>query len=243
MIVVATGDFELYHDLVNGLRERRLNFTTVRVGEAIPGDARVVLVGESDPVPPDTDASILVGTADESRQLIDDAVTALADAEGQTVVGVDPGDRPGVAVMQGNLVVSAFQVPVEEAIDRIEAVIDDNPDAVVRIGDGARIKGAQVINELDDVAVELVDETGTTPYVGAGAKGSGDLLAAVNIASRPGEPIDERDIQPTEGELSRIQSESRERSAENREITARLAERVANGELTIEQALDQHRVD
>lgn len=243
MIVVATEDFELYHDLVNGLRQRQLEFTTIQVGQSIPADARVLVTGEDDPRPEETEIPILRGSPDESRQLIDEAVTELRSHDGRTVIGVDPGKYPGIAVLRGNLVVSAFQVSIEEAIDRIEAEVGDDPDAVVRIGDGARLKGAQLINELDEGQIELVDETGTTPYIGTGARGTGDLLAAVNIASRPGTPIDQRDVEPTLGEISRIQDQSRQQSEQNRAINTGLAERVANGEITIEQALERHRMD
>lgn len=239
MIVVSTADFELYHDLVNGLRQRQLEFTTCEVGESIPADARAVIIGADDPKPSEIDALVLQGTAGESRELIDEAVAAIDDIDGRIIVGVDPGAYPGIAVLRGRRVVSAFQVPMEEAVDRIEAEVADDPDAIVRVGDGARLKGAQLVNELD-VPVELVDETGTTPFIGAGANGSGDILAAVNIASRVGQQIDHREVEPTDGELSRIQRESRERSPENREIPAQLAKRVATGELTVDEALDRH---
>lgn len=243
MIVVATEDFELYHDLVNALDERQLEFTTVSAGEPIPATAQVVIIGEDDPRPDDTDATVLVGAASRAHQLVDEAVEALADPGGRTVIGVDPGDRPGVAVVRGNLVISAFQVPIAEAVDRIQSAVADDPTAVVRIGDGARLKGAKLINELEDSTIELVDETGTTPYVGAGARGAGDVLAAVNIATRPGEPVERRDIEPTPGELTRIKRASREHSPTNRELTSELARRVAVGELTLEQAMEHHRAE
>ncbi len=239
MIVVATEDFELYHDLVNGLRQRQLEFTTIQVGQSVPADARVLVMGEDDPRPEEVDVPILRGSPDESRQLIDEAVERLSEIDGRTVVGVDPGSYPGIAVLRGNRVASAFQVPMEDAVARIEAEVGDDPNAIVRIGDGARLRGAKLINELD-VPVELVDETGTTPYIGTGANGAGDLLAAVNIASRPGELVDNREIEPTRGELSSIKRNSRELSQENREITTDLARRVAAGELTLEEALERH---
>lgn len=243
VIVVATEDFELYHDAVAALRERRLTFTTVGVDEPIPPSTRVVIVGEDDPAPVDTDATVIEAGDEDAHQLVDAAVAELVDPAGPTRIGVDPGNRPGVAVLQGNLVVSAFQVPVEEAIERIEAIVDEEPDAIVRIGDGARLQGSRLVNALDGATVELVDETGTTPYVGAGARGSGDVLAAVNIATRPGTKIDHREVEPTDGELARIQRTSRERSPTNREISTALAARVATGEMTIDEALAAHRGD
>jgi F420-0:gamma-glutamyl ligase len=67
------------------------------------------------------------------------------------------------------------------------------------------------------------------------------VIAAVNISQMEGEVVDVREIEPTEGELTTIKRRSRERSPENREIDAELARRVAAGELTVEEALEEHR--
>jgi hypothetical protein len=69
----------------------------------------------------------------------------------------------------------------------------------------------------------------------------GDVLAAVNIARIEGERVDSRSVQPTPGELQRIKDRSREASETNRAVDERLARRVASGELTIEEALEEHR--
>jgi hypothetical protein len=71
----------------------------------------------------------------------------------------------------------------------------------------------------------------------------GDVLAAVNIARLEGEPVDSRDVEPTEGEIQVVKNRSRERSAQNRELDAALARRVALGELSLEEAMAEHRDD
>ena len=128
-----------------------------------------------------------------------------------------------------------------DAVETIRREVADAVDPLVRIGDGARLQGARLVNDLDDVTVELVDETGTTPYLGTGARGMGDVLAAVNIARLEGERVDSRDIDPTAGELQRIKDRSREVSTDDRSIDDALARRVASGDLTVEEALDEHR--
>lgn len=143
--------------------------------------------------------------------------------------------------MAGETVIAAFHVPLDDAVDVVREEVADAPDPVVRVGDGARLQGATVVDELDEVRVELVDEAGTTPYLGTGARGMGDVLAAVNIARIEGEVVDDREIEPTEGELTVIKDRSREQSSENRAIDEDLARRVASGELTIDEALDEHR--
>lgn len=239
MIVVATEDFEVYHGVVGELRERRVTFTTVEPGDELPERTRVVITGPEDP--PFEGIESVRADPEAPRRAVETALSVLRGEEGRTIIGVDPGDRPGIAVRSGPVVVAAFQVPLADAPDVIEEEVSGGIDPLVRIGDGARLQGATIINALDGVRVELVDETGTTPSLGTGARGMGDVLAAVNIAQLEGEEIDTREIEPTEGELGVIQQRSREQSSENREIDEDLARRVARGELTVEEALDEHR--
>ena len=241
MIVVATADFELYHEVVDRLRDRGVTFTTVEPGDDLPDGTSVVVTAPDDPSPADEGVDRIAATADEARRAVDEALTLLRGGEGRTVVGVDPGTRPGIAVLSGETVVAAFQVPLGDAVDTIRREVADAVDPLVRIGDGARLQGARLVNDLDDVTVELVDETGTTPYLGTGARGMGDVLAAVNIARLVGDPIDSRDVDPTAGELQRIKDRSRELSTDDRTIDDVLARRVAVGDLTVEEALDEHR--
>ncbi|RDI72404.1 hypothetical protein [Halopelagius longus] len=242
MIVVATADFELYHDVVGELRDRGVSFTTAEPDEEFPDRAEVLIVSPTDEVSVPEGAETVVATAAESRKAVEEAIAVLRGGGGRTIVGVDPGTRPGVAVLVGETVVSAFHVPLADAVETIRREVEDVPDPVVRVGDGARIQGATIVNELEDVTVELVDETGTTPYLGTGARGMGDVLAAVNIARREGSVVESRDIEPTSGELQRIKDRSRHESEDNRTIDEELARRVAAGELTVAEALDEHRI-
>ena len=242
VIVVATGDFEVYHGVVDELRSRDAVFTTVERGEPLPEATSVVVVAPDDPRPDDGgDLAVVVAEPDAPRQAAEAALAAARSGGGRTVIGVDPGTRPGVAVLAGETVVAAYQVPLTRAVELIRERAAEATDPVVRVGDGARLEGARVIDELDDVRVEMVDETGTTPHLGAGARGVGDVLAAVNIARREGEPIESRDVEPTAGELQTIKDRSRERSGGDRTIDEALARRVALGELTVDEALSEHR--
>jgi hypothetical protein len=242
VIVVATADFELYHEAVSLLRDRGVAFTTVDPGDDLPENASVVVAAPDDPATdPDADTERVTATASEARRAVDEALTHLRAGGGRTVVGVDPGTRPGIAVLSGETVVAAFHVPLGDAVETVRREVADAVDPLVRIGDGARLQGARLIDDLDEVTVELVDEAGTTPYLGTGARGMGDVLAAVNIARLEGERVDSRDIEPTTGELQRIKDRSRRVSTDDRTIDDTLARRVAAGDLTVEEALNAHR--
>jgi hypothetical protein len=242
VIVVATADFEVYHDAVGELRDRGVTFTTVEPGDPLPERTSVVLLGPDDDTP-DVDVPTVRATPDEPRYAVEEALALLRGGGGRTIVGVDPGERPGIAVLSGDTVVAAFRVPLADTVETVRQELEGAVDPVVRVGDGARLQGARIVDALEDVRVELVDETGTTPYLGQGARGTGmgDVLAAVNIARLEGDPVDSRDVEPTAGEIQVVKNRSRERSAQNRELDRALARRVALGELSLEEAMDEHR--
>lgn len=240
MLVVATENFEVYHELVTDLRERDVPVTTIDPGGEFPADTSVVVTADGETVDTPPDATVVKATPGKPRVAVEAAVTALRGATGQTTVGIDPGERPGIAVLRGDVVVATFQVDPAAVAEVVHRETADAPDPLVRIGDGARLVGARIVDDLS-VPVELVDETGTTPYLGAGTRGLGDVIAAVNIARREGDRIDSRDVDPTTGELTRIQDRSREAGETNRAIDTDLAHRVAEGELSIDEALDEHR--
>lgn len=235
MIVVATADFECYHDLVAELRDRSVEFTTVSPDEHLPAGTDAVITAADDPAP--ETVPHVVADPDEARAAVERALARLRDDDGRTVVGIDPGERPGVAVLAGDTVVTVFQLPLDAVAPTVREEVDDAPDPVVRVGDGARRWSARLVDALSGLPVELVDETGTTPSLGTGARGMGDVLAAVNIARRSGERVDGRDLEPTRGEIQRVKAESRRRSAGEVTIDEALARRVALGDVSLEEAI------
>ncbi|MFC7096730.1 hypothetical protein [Halobaculum marinum] len=244
MIVVATDDFALYHAAVAALRDRGATFTTLEPGAALPERAEAVISAPHDRVSyRDEPVAHVTTTADDARAGVEEALGGLREGDGRVVVGVDPGDQPGIAVVSGDTVVAAFHVPLADAVPTVRAEVADEPDALVRVGDGDRLRSARIVNALDDVAVELVDESGTTPTLGRGAAGKGmaDVLAAVNIARMEGEAVETRDVEPTPGEIQRIKNESRDASGGDLTIGDDLARQVALGEVTLADAVAEQR--
>lgn len=238
MLVVATTDFELYHGLVGELDARNVTFTTVDpTADELP-DCDVVITGCDDTV--SSDAPIIRAIADDPRRGVEEALAFLRADEGRTVVGIDPGDRPGIAVLVGDTIVAAFHVPIDNVAETIARELDGVDDPLVRVGDGSRLQSARIIDALAGYTVELVDETGTTPALGPGARRMDDVLAAVNIARIAGDETKDRNIEPTAGEIQQVKRRSREQSDGDRTIGDGLARRVARGDLTLDAALAEH---
>jgi hypothetical protein len=240
VFVVATDDFEVYHEVVNELRDRGVQFTTVEPGDELPEGIDLVLTGPEDALDLDAEVGVVRAQPGDPRRAVEEALAVLRGGEGRTVVGVDPGERPGIAVLHGDVVVAVFQAPRERAVGIIRREAAGAPDPLVRVGDGARLDGSRIVNDLAEFRVELVDETGTTPYLGEGVRESADIVAAVNIARLEGEVVATRDVEPTAGELQVIKDRSREAADGNRAIGEGLARKVATGQLTLEEALDRH---
>ncbi|MCL7415006.1 MAG: hypothetical protein M8349_02950 [ANME-2 cluster archaeon] len=166
--------------------------------------------------------------------------------EGHIIIGIDPGKNPGVAVLEDDMVIEVYHIPSREVPAVVRQILEHfKPEnSTVRIGHGARLISAQLSNSLLDlgVRVELVDETGTTPAMGRGIHGSeiSDIIAAINIARLTGTQVGILDLEPSLGELKRIQEHSREHSNGKASISRELARKVAKGELTMEEAIQMH---
>lgn len=241
MIVVATADFELAHDLLAALRDRSVPATLAEPDAAVPPATTAVLTGTDDAVVVPAGVPVITGDVSEIREMIDRALTGDAAADAPVVIGVDPGKMPGVAVVQGSQVLAVCVVDAAAAPALIRREYMRYDDAVIKIGDGARLAGAQLLRALADLPVQLVDETGTTPHMKGGTRAMGDAVAAVNIANRPGRPADGVAFEPTAGEIGQIKARSRRISPDDRTLDAKRAAAVARGELTLAEALADHR--
>lgn len=163
----------------------------------------------------------------------------------RVVVGIDPGDEPGIAVVANGIVEAVYRVPLGQAFGVVERIKQTYSEILVRIGHGARLVSTHLANMLvaQGIAVELVDERGTSPYLGKGTGGTAisDIVAAINIAHTQGTRTGHQEVLPSKGEIRWIQERSRVLSKGRRTISRELAQRVAKGEITINEALNEHK--
>jgi uncharacterized protein YabN with tetrapyrrole methylase and pyrophosphatase domain len=113
------------------------------------------------------------------------------------VVGVDPGKTFGLAVLSdGNVSETITCSAIDETVSMILDVLGKlrSANRVVRVGSGAPSITTELLLLLDealpdDVAIEVVNEAGTSRFVGENLhkRGLRDAFSAVKIAERRGQ--------------------------------------------------------
>ncbi len=238
LVGLLTEDPRTYFEILEILRERGQKFITLAFSDPIPANIGVVITTESekDRVPfdklvtdPDPEAAV-------SRALMQ--LSADSDIKDITI-GIDPGVRPGFAVLGDGAVLMRSLADSPEAVrEMVEKVTDEYPSAnvVVRIGNGDRTNRNRIFNTLWDQGhmLEIVDESNTTTK-----SSTPDEDAAVEIAMTPGyRPAKRQENTPCDGEIRNIQRLSRLESEGALTVSKDLAKRVAKGELSLKDAIE-----
>lgn len=242
---VLTEDFRLYHDLVTALKARDLPFESLSFHQRIPEHIGVVITSPAE----------FPRVKFRRKIALEDIDDAIAQAQrllqgkeeyDEVVVGVDPGPRPGVAVVGDGAVVEERTAESPEAVAKIVgAILRNHPSlrrVTVRVGHGDRTNRNRIINALADqeVQVEIADEGGTTPEQRRDDRRN--IEAAREIAFIPGtKALRWYRLSPTEGEVKEVQRLSRIDSEGEITISRELAQKVAEGKLTMAEAIRRQR--
>lgn len=236
-----TADFRLYHDLVSYLKARDVPFASLSFNQPIPPEVAVVLTSPQELSSVDFDPTVVCDN-------IEDAVArALQHLRGknsfrEVVIGIDPGPRPGVAILGDGEVVDTRTASSPEGVLGVLQSVTRNYESKmhrVRIGHGDPTNRNRILNALSATGVqaEIVDERGTTKRYKR-RDDARNIEAAIEIAMGRGVQAESwYDIFPTRGELKEIQRRSRIRSGGRLTISEELARRVAKGEVTLTEAV------
>ena len=245
-VAIVTGDARVYYTATKVLKEYGIPFLSLRVGERIPFDVEVVLIGEKDRV----DFPVKVIVHDED--FIDELLAKLGGRErfNKVFIAIDPGERPGLSVVADGRVVEVHRLKSPRDIEVVVDLLEKYPGAKIKIGHGARRHRTMMLKALGrllgyDYPIVLVNEAGTTPKAGnVESPGVLDIVASINIGLRPGREVTIGELlevkEPTKREIEDIKRRSRELSG-NITIPSRLAREVALGNLTLEEAIEIHR--
>lgn len=245
VIGILTSDFSVYYDVVAELKRRRLPFASLREDEEIPANVGVVITTalEASVVPHGN-----VVAFSTPPDTVDAALRALSGriAFRRVVIGVDPGERPGVAIIGDGQLLSTVHADSPEAVREIVEKAVRGLDAerfTVRVGHGAPTQRDRIIHRVLTlgVALEVVDESRSTPATYR-TNAERDIEAAKAIALARGTayasmapPL----IRPSIGEIRDLQRKSRIASSGAVTISRALARAVAMGRLTLEEAVER----
>lgn len=238
---VLTQDFRLYHDLVAALKARDISFLSLSFTRRVPENVGAVLTSPAEALTVRFPHVVLVDDIDSA------IAKALQLLKGKTawrelLIGIDPGREPGVAIIgDGEVIDTRLAASPEAVAYHVRQALRTFPaDQVkVRIGHGDPTNRNRVLNSLarDRLRVEIVDEAGTTRRTA-----QPDVDAAIDIARTPGVRVEPPfDVRPTPGEVREIQRRSRVDSGGRVTISSELAEAVARGEFSLEDAIGRQR--
>ncbi len=240
MAAIMTGDFRLYHGLLREMRRLEIKHIVLAPGDEIPAYVGVVMSSEDEL--PLIDFPVKIGVNDPARAASEALVHLSGTGECDRVfVGIDPGKRPGVAVLCDGNVVERIRARDPEDCRRIvkNALRSRNyGSATIRIGHGDITNRNRIIAALSGmgIGIEMVDEHNTTGY-----SRDNDIEAAIKIAMSSGKRVEKAfEIAPTDGELREIQRRSRLASG-NITIGKELARKVAIGDMSMEEAIEEQR--
>ncbi|MBM4249908.1 MAG: hypothetical protein FJ149_10855 [Euryarchaeota archaeon] len=246
LIAVATGDFEVYYELVRALRERKHPFLSIHPEDEVPSGAGVVITTAGEQAKVRFRPKIVVPGRDErsirlSVSLAEEALSGRGE-HARLTFGIDPGKRSGLAVLGDGTVIHAAELDSpEEVRDEVKNILRTHPAGEVRfrVGHGDPPNRNRIINALLEFGypLEMVNERSTS-------KGFDrpHMRAAMDIALQSG-PLVRRRLEtvPKPGELREIKRRSRLASAGTVTISDNLAERVLRGELQIDEAVRRQR--
>jgi hypothetical protein len=238
---ILTEDFRLYHDLVAALKARDVPFDSLSFARRIPETVGVVLTSPAEAHRVRRGRVVAVDDIDSS---IGKALQLLrGKSEWQELrIGVDPGREPGVAIIgDGEVIDTRIAASPEAVAFHVRQAIRTFPakDVRVRIGHGDPTNRDRILNALsrDGLRVEIVDEAGTTHR-----SRQPDVDAAIDIGRTSGHRVEPPfEIRPTPGEVREIQRRSRLDSGGVVTISSELAEGVARGDLSLEDAIARAR--
>ncbi len=163
---IYTHDFKFYHDVIRDLKVWNLPFFSITDLYSIPEDIKVILSSNRD-------TFTLYGQvkAASSIEGIRKSLARLLNKNSfeRIVIGIDPGPKPGIAVMADNVLMEAFECPSICEIRHDVLAIANSYEYnyfIIKIGNGDRPNRDAIIKTLKNVAPVIIvnEENTSTPH-------------------------------------------------------------------------------
>lgn len=204
-VAIATVQGKAYFLIVNKLREQNISFISLTPDEPVPPKVRLVITTEQEKSLVKHEKILVFHDEDELDNLINEVKKILLGKEAfeRIVIGVDPGEATGLAVMaDGKVIEEGNCYSTQEVINNITKAIRNvnfSQTAVsVKIGNGVPVY-KELLEALDgalppQVALEVVSEAGTNKPLKENrhSRGIRHISSAIHIAGRTGHIVSRR---------------------------------------------------
>jgi len=200
-IAVATVSGKAYYLIVDELKRRNMPFVSLTPREPVPVEIKVVMTTEKEKPLINHEKTLVYHEGTEPEALINEALQIIQgkDYYDKVVVGVDPGEVFGLAVLaDGKTIETGNCFSIDETVSKITAILKnlENTPATsvsVKVGDGVPTYKEALLHALDkalpsNVTLESVGEAGTNRYLSETKhrRGLRDIVSAIKIAGRNG---------------------------------------------------------
>ncbi len=240
-IGIATNNFKLSYQVIKELKRRGIEYTMIAPGSKVPRGIDVVMTTkeENDLVSFKKKAIIqeedVEGSVERALLMCENCLEFST-----IVIGIDPGESPGMAIVGDGRVIKAIHLRSPEAVEgevKKALKVYKAKKYLIKVGDSGGVFRDRVLRAISDfdVDVEIVNEKNTS---GRNRKYS-DLHAAIKIAMKRGEPYVPRGFRREipKGLIRDVQKKSRMISKGRITIPEWLAKKVAMGDIDLETAV------
>lgn len=206
-IAVATVSGKAYYLIVSELKKKNVPFFSLTPNERIPIEVKVVITTEEERPLIKHEKILTLKEEMAPEALINQAMQVAQGKEHyeRIVIGVDPGEVFGLAVLaDGKVVETGNCMGIEETVDKVKSILENfknNParSILVKIGDGVPEYRDKLLRALDEilpsnVVLQSVKEAGTNRYISEikHRRGLRDIVSAMKIAGRNGHTFTRR---------------------------------------------------
>lgn len=247
-IGVYTNNFSLYHDLLAILKDRKIPYVSLQSNKNISNKISVIITSKKELHSIKFKKIIAADNYNNLNQVVDVAIqmTIGKDQYFKVIFGIDPGEKPGIAIVADDILLKKTNENTpENIIKSIKRYLKEyhSINTLIRIGDGSLIYRNRIINELLklDIPIELVNEKKTTINQKKGRHNK-DSEAAAKIALIEGKKVQKKQsIRITRGDIKRIQEESRRVTEGKFSISEKTAISVLKGKISLIDAVESEQ--
>jgi hypothetical protein len=206
-IAVVTVSGKSYYLIVSELKRKNIPFLSLTPYEFIPIEIKAVITSKKERHLIKHERTLIYEEGTDPEALINETLKIVEGKESfeRVIIGVDPGDVLGLAVLADGKVIETMNCfSVEETLTKIENVLKSLANIPVasisvKIGDGVPVCKESLLRALDNalpsgVVLESVREAGTNRSLNEAKhrRGLRDIVSAIQIAGRSGSRFQRR---------------------------------------------------